>query len=164
MSYRHGLVERNSPSAEATSCSPKPIFARLEVGRRLPHYPSLLVVQIATRSALSLCLAKSSINPEVSSPEMAEYFESTERRQSQNPWLRWPLVVSGLIMLLVGIDIANRTSNISRGGSWMMMGFGMAFYELSLLLLGRSQWKWVALFIGLIAWFGGLFGVLRFTL
>ena len=95
---------------------------------------------------------------------MAEYFESTERRQSENPWSRWPRVVSGLIMFLVGIDIANRTPNVWRGGSWMMMGFGMAFYELSLLLLARSQLKWVALFIGLIAWFGGLFGVLRFTL
>jgi len=67
-------------------------------------------------------------------------------------------------MFLVGIDIANRTPNVWRGGSWMMMGFGMAFYELSLLLLARSQLKWVALFIGLIAWFGGLFGVFRFTL
>jgi len=134
------------------------------VRRRLLEGLSALVIQIVARTALSLCFAKSSIIPEVSSPEMAEYFESTERRQSQNPWLRWPLVVSGLIMFLVGIDIANKTSNIWRGGSWMMMGVGMAFYELSLLLLGRSQLKWVALFIGLIAWFGGLFGVLRFTL
>lgn len=74
------------------------------------------------------------------------------------------MVVSGLIMFIVGIDIANNTSNLWRGGSWMLMGFGMGFYELSLLFFGRSQAKWVALFIGLVAWFGGLFGILRFPI
>jgi len=95
---------------------------------------------------------------------MAEYHEGVERRQGENPHLRWPLVVSGVVILIIGLDIWTQKQDLWRGLSWTTMGFGMAFYGTALILMRQSQWKWLALFVGLTAWFGGLFGILRLTL
>ena len=95
---------------------------------------------------------------------MAEYYDGTDRRQFENPWLRWPLIVSGIVFFLVGFDLWTQKSDLSRGLSWIAMGFGMGFYGVTLIFMRHSQWRWIALVIGLTAWFGGLFGILRLTL
>jgi hypothetical protein len=95
---------------------------------------------------------------------MVEYHEGVERRQFENPYLRWPLVVSGAVILVIGLDIWTQKQDILRGLSWTAMGFGMAFYGAALILMRQSSWKWLALAAGLTAWFGGLFGIIRLTL
>ena len=94
---------------------------------------------------------------------MPEYYEGVERRQIENPHLRWPIVVSGLVILILGLDIWTQKDDLWRGLSWTAMGFGMAFYGAALILMRQSPWKGLAIAVGLTAWFGGLFGILRLT-
>ena len=94
---------------------------------------------------------------------MPEYYDGTERRHFENPWLKWPTILSGVIMLLVGFDIWTNKGDAGRGVSWMVMGFGMAVYGITVVFLRNSPFKWLALLLALIAWFGGLFGAWHFT-
>jgi hypothetical protein len=93
---------------------------------------------------------------------MADYYDGIDRREFENPWLRWPIIVSGIVLLIVGFDLY--PVNASRGVAWMAAGVGMALYGLILVFMRHSQWRWFAIVAALVIWFGGLFGVLRFTL
>jgi hypothetical protein len=95
---------------------------------------------------------------------MVEYYEGVERRELENPWLRWPLIVSGIVIFLLGFDLWTQKDELWRGLSWIAMGFGMGFYGVTLIFLRHSEWQRIALVVGLTAWFVGLFGILRFTL
>lgn len=92
---------------------------------------------------------------------MPEYYEGNERREFENPWLRWPLIVSGIVMLLAGFDIWTIKDDPVRGISYVFMGFGMGLYGAVLIFLQHWRIKWFALLIGLTAWFGGLFLLIR---
>jgi hypothetical protein len=93
---------------------------------------------------------------------MPEYFDGVDRREFENPWLRWPIIVSGIVLVIVGFDVYEH--NLPRGVAWIAAGAGMALYGLILVFMRHSQWRWFALVTALVIWFGGLFGVLRFTL
>ncbi len=92
---------------------------------------------------------------------MPEYYDGVERRQFENPFLRWPLIVSGIIMLFVGVDIWELKGEPMRGIAYVLMGSGMGLYGVTLIFIRQSSWKWTALAIGLTSWFGGLFMLIR---
>ncbi|MGB6690112.1 MAG: hypothetical protein WBE76_19920 [Terracidiphilus sp.] len=85
--------------------------------------------------------------------------DATNPIRFDNPWSKWPLIGSSLIFLIAGLIGLSR-HHMGRGVSYVAIGVGMGFYGLLMYYIPQFRMRWLALFVALVAWFGGAFGII----